>query len=385
MAAVYKRTMSPSIGKWHESADGPLPPRPQLRAALPPGEARSWARLEHPHIVPSTRCGIENGLRGGMRLIRGPLSSLLAGSPADCRGGPSLLRDVAEALHYAHGKGIITPRRQAPQVCWTRVAALPGGPSGSRDNARRIDAPDATAPSRDPAYMVPSKPPARSGRALRRLRPRIVAYETPRGRVRLGDDADVGPDEAGFRAGAAPPPSEVSATLTAVLHKCLAKDRDDRWTTRWPSRGARTRPQGGGHGARDSVLPTTRSITTPVTERSEAIPTAPRGRGRIGRRRLDRRRGGHPRRRAGDGAEGGRPLRSKSTASHRAHTSTGDHTVTRGWTDPEDRNQRIAYGAAARPGWRSSQPPAILIAQCADAGRRGETQTHGLRARTCVL
>jgi hypothetical protein len=69
-----------------------------------------------------------------------------------------------------------------------------------------------------------------------------------------------------------PPASEVPAPLAAVLHKCLAKERDDRWPTPVAFVEALERGlQAGGTAPADGVVPATASITSPVTE--EARPS----------------------------------------------------------------------------------------------------------------
>src|SRR5207244_12872223 len=72
-------------------------------------EAKAVARLEHPNIIPIHAFGIEGGIPWmAMRLISGgPLSGRLG----DDRLGPeriiTILRGAADALDYAHGKGVV--------------------------------------------------------------------------------------------------------------------------------------------------------------------------------------------------------------------------------------------------------------------------------------
>jgi serine/threonine protein kinase len=72
-------------------------------------EARAAARLRHPHIV----AVYEAGQGGGgyfiaAALIEGrTLAELLEEGPLDCRRAARIVRDLAEALAYAHAKGIV--------------------------------------------------------------------------------------------------------------------------------------------------------------------------------------------------------------------------------------------------------------------------------------
>ncbi|MGH9148474.1 MAG: protein kinase domain-containing protein, partial [Vicinamibacterales bacterium] len=72
-------------------------------------EARIVARLEHAHIVPIYASGIDAGIPWiSMRLLRGgSLASVLAGDRLDIDQITKILRGVAEALDYAHARGVI--------------------------------------------------------------------------------------------------------------------------------------------------------------------------------------------------------------------------------------------------------------------------------------
>ncbi len=73
------------------------------------GEALSAARLRHPHIVPV----YETGEHGGqpyfsMELVEGQtLADLTRSGPLSPQRAAALLRPVAEAVHFAHGQGVL--------------------------------------------------------------------------------------------------------------------------------------------------------------------------------------------------------------------------------------------------------------------------------------
>lgn len=72
-------------------------------------EARLAAALEHPNIVPIYASGIDHGIPWmSMRLLAGgTIGSLLEGGRPDVRRVVRLLRSVANALDYAHARGIV--------------------------------------------------------------------------------------------------------------------------------------------------------------------------------------------------------------------------------------------------------------------------------------
>jgi serine/threonine-protein kinase len=72
-------------------------------------EARVAASLEHPNIVPIYASGIHEGLPWmSMRLLMGgSLAGVLDSGPVGFDRAARILRDVAEALDYAHARGVI--------------------------------------------------------------------------------------------------------------------------------------------------------------------------------------------------------------------------------------------------------------------------------------
>jgi serine/threonine protein kinase len=246
-------------------------------------EAKVVARLEHPHIVPIHAFGIENGLPWmAMRLIPGgPLSSLLRDRRLTAEEAVPLLRDVAEALHYAHGKGIIHRDVKPHNVLLDeggRVYLADFGIARMLEGSTHLTATGTVQGT--PAYMAPEQATGKEVDARCDVYALgIVAYETLTGRVPFSGTTPMSVLMKHVSEPVPlPPPSEVSATLTAVLHKCLAKEPDDRWPTPVAFAMALERGlQAGGTAPADSVLPTTASITTPGTEEvrtSRRIPAA---------------------------------------------------------------------------------------------------------------
>jgi serine/threonine protein kinase len=73
------------------------------------GEARALARLRHPGIVPAYDAGSQGGLPYlATALIEGPtLAALLREGPLGSSRAAGLAAELAEALEYAHGAGIV--------------------------------------------------------------------------------------------------------------------------------------------------------------------------------------------------------------------------------------------------------------------------------------
>ena len=72
-------------------------------------EARVIAKLEHPAIVPIYACGTDDGIPWmSMRLLGGGnMGTLLKNAPPDPVKALGILRRVAEALDYAHVRGVV--------------------------------------------------------------------------------------------------------------------------------------------------------------------------------------------------------------------------------------------------------------------------------------
>ena len=72
-------------------------------------EAEAAAQLEHPGIVPVYEVGQHQGLAFfSMKVVEGQtLDQLLANRPIDARKAAEILKKIAEAIHYAHERGVL--------------------------------------------------------------------------------------------------------------------------------------------------------------------------------------------------------------------------------------------------------------------------------------
>jgi len=201
-------------------------------------EAQVIALLEHPNIIPIYAYDIDQaeGIPWmAMRLIAGgALSSRLKRGPTPLARAVAIVRGVADALEYAHGKGIVH-RDVKPQnilldedgrvyLADFGVAKIVEGPGGVTVTGMI---------SGTPQYMAPEQATGTKldGRAdIYSLG--IVAYELFTGRVPFSADTPLAVLMKHLQEPIPlPSPSEVPEALTRVLLKSLAKAREDRWAT----------------------------------------------------------------------------------------------------------------------------------------------------------
>ncbi len=132
-------------------------------------EAKAAARLRHPNIV-AVFDAVTDGAAGyiASEYVRGePLSSVIhrreeAGLSSDCREAAQWVRDLARALHYAHGEGIIHRDVKPHNVMMSVVDEKPNRPQLTDFGLARQVETDTTVTSENtllgtPAYMPPEQ------------------------------------------------------------------------------------------------------------------------------------------------------------------------------------------------------------------------------------
>lgn len=202
-------------------------------------EARVAARLEHPNIVPIFAFGIEQGAPWmAMRLIAG---GTLAGLLRQQRlAGPqvaAILRGVAQALDYAHAKGVVHRDVKPQNVLLDEAQRVYLADFGI---ARMLEGSSALTQtgmiSGTPQYMAPEQAVAKTvDHRADVYALGIVAYEMLTGHVPFSADTPVA---VLIKQVQEPMPlpaaNEFPEPLVRALMKATAKDPGDRW----PSAGA---------------------------------------------------------------------------------------------------------------------------------------------------
>jgi serine/threonine-protein kinase len=199
-------------------------------------EARVIAKLEHPNIVPIYASGIDEGIPWmGMRLLAGGnMGTLLENGRPALPHAVQMLRDVANALDYAHDRGVVhrdikptnVLRDGSGRMCvgdFGLAHMLEGGPGLTRTGTL----------AGTPQYMAPEQAlgnPADHRCDIYSLG--IVAYEIFVGAVPFTGDSpvavlmkQVNEPVPTPREGRLPP------ALTRAIQKALAKNPGDRWSS----------------------------------------------------------------------------------------------------------------------------------------------------------
>ncbi len=197
-------------------------------------EAKVIARLEHPNITPIFAYGIDDGVPWmAMRLIPGgSLSGVLKGQRLPFERSVAILRGVADALDYAHGKGVIHRDIKPQNVLLDdagHVYLADFGIARLTETATVLTA--AGLITGTPQYMAPEQAmgrPIDSRADIYALG--VMAYEMLIGRVPFAADTPVAVLMKHVNE-PIPVPSagEVPEPLVRPLLKALAKGPDDRW------------------------------------------------------------------------------------------------------------------------------------------------------------
>jgi len=199
-------------------------------------EARVIARLEHPNIVPIYASGIDSGVPWmSMRLLTGDsLSALLDRGPLAPIEAVRLLRDVAAALDYAHGLGVVHRDIKPANILLDRagtacvadfgLAQMSGSTSGLTQTGMITGTPH---------YMAPEQA---LGRAFDRrcdiYSLGIVAYEMLVGTPPFSGGSPVAVLLQQAHEPLPPPPGPPSSSVWMnAIQKAAAKDPADRWSS----------------------------------------------------------------------------------------------------------------------------------------------------------
>jgi len=199
-------------------------------------EAKVVARLEHPNIIPIHAFGIEGGIPWmAMRLISGgALSSLLRSGRLTHERIITILRGAADALDYAHGKGVVH-RDVKPQnilldeeervyLADFGIAKMVEG-SGALTQTGMITG--------TPQYMAPEQATGQPvDQRVDIYALGVVAYEMLTGRVPFAADTPVAVlMKHVTEPMPIPPASTVPEPLVRALLKGMAKKPEERWAS----------------------------------------------------------------------------------------------------------------------------------------------------------
>jgi tRNA A-37 threonylcarbamoyl transferase component Bud32 len=199
-------------------------------------EAKVVARLEHPNIIPIHAFGIEGGIPWmAMRLIPGgALSSLLRGGRLTHERIITILRGVADALDYAHGKGVVHRDVKPQNILLDEAERVYLADFGIAKMVEGTGALTQTGMiTGTPQYMAPEQATGQPvDQRVDIYALGVVAYEMLTGRVPFAADTPVAVlMKHVTEPMPIPPASTVPEPLVRALLKGMAKKPEERWAS----------------------------------------------------------------------------------------------------------------------------------------------------------
>ena len=233
-------------------------------------EAQVAARLEHPHIVPVHAFGIEGGRPWmAMRLLAGgSLAERVRRGPLAPREAAEVLRGVADALDYAHARGVVHRDVKPANVLLDesgRPYLADFGIAKMLEGSPVVTATGLIQGS--PTYMAPEQAMGGKVNHLADVYALgVMAFECLTGRAPYTGTTPVAilmkhvqepvPE---------PAPGELPPGLAAVVRRCLAKTPSERWPSAGAFAVALEQAAGQAAAAGPAELPTLTVPPTPAT------------------------------------------------------------------------------------------------------------------------
>ena len=199
-------------------------------------EAKVIAKLEHPHIVPIHRFGIDSDIPWmSMRLLRiETLADLLEKGRVGSHRMIAVLSQVAEALDYAHRRGVVHRDVKPGNILFDAEECAYVGDFGiARIAEASIVLTQTGTITGTPQYMSPEQ--ALGKRVDHRTDVYalgVIAYEMVTGRIPFAADNVMALLMQHAREPVpVPAPSEASASVVDAILRCLEKDPARRWSS----------------------------------------------------------------------------------------------------------------------------------------------------------
>ena len=197
-------------------------------------EAKVIAKLEHPHVVPIHRFGIDDGMPWmSMRLLSvGTLADVLAKGRVGGDRSLAILTQVADALDHAHRHGVIHRDVKPGNILLDEAERVYVADFGLAHLAEvSVVLTQEGTVAGTPQYMAPEQAlgkPVDHRADIYALG--VIAYQMLTRRVPFTADTTVVLLMMHAQEPVpVPPPAEVPEALIAPVIQCLAKKPDDRW------------------------------------------------------------------------------------------------------------------------------------------------------------